>query len=94
MKKPVYKESNLTFSTIHSVKGLEYDTVFVIDLVEGMLPSNKALEDSKKILLEEERRLFYVAMTRAKSDLYLIYPKKHNSNNSELSRFVAELTQY
>lgn len=94
MKKPIYKESNITFSTIHSVKGLEYDFVYVIDLIEGMLPSNKALEDPKKTLLEEERRLFYVAMTRAKSNLYLIYPKKHNSNSSEISRFLAELTQY
>ena len=94
MKKPNYVESNLTLSTIHSVKGLEYDTVFVIDLVEGMLPSTKAIDDPKKSLLEEERRLFYVAMTRAKNDLFLLFPKKHNSNESEISRFLAELTQY
>lgn len=94
MKKTVIKETNLTMSTIHSVKGLEYDTVFIIDLVEGMLPSYKSLEDPKKVLLEEERRLFYVAMTRAKSNLFLIYPKKHNSNSSEMSRFLSELTQY
>lgn len=94
MKKPKIKDTNLTMSTIHSVKGLEYDTVFVIDLVEGMLPSYKALDDPKKILLEEERRLFYVAMTRAKSNLFLLFPKKHNSNPSEISRFLAELTNY
>ena len=94
MQKPDYFKTNITFSTIHSVKGLEYDSVFVIDLVEGMLPSNKAIEDKSKKLLEEERRLFYVAMTRAKENLYLLSPKKHNSNKSEMSRFLAEISNY
>lgn len=94
MRKPEFKKTNITFSTIHSVKGLEYDTVFVIDMIEGMLPSTKSIEDKSSKLLEEERRLFYVAMTRAKSDLYLLSPKNHNSNSAEMSRFLAEIAKF
>lgn len=93
MKAPKNSQSNIALSTIHSIKGLEFDSVFVIDLVEGVLPSNKSLENDYS-LLEEERRLFYVAMTRAKEDLYLIYPKIHNGENSEMSRFLIELSKY
>ncbi|MDF1810566.1 MAG: ATP-dependent helicase [Verrucomicrobiales bacterium] len=62
-------------SSIHQAKGLEYKVVFVIWLAEGMFPSKKVLEsDEDGSGLEEERRLFYVAVTRAKDELYLIYP--------------------
>ena len=61
----------LFLSTVHSAKGLEYDAVFIIDLLEGEFPGNGANSGS---LLEEERRLFYVALTRARQFLYLTYP--------------------
>ncbi|EFI42127.1 ATP-dependent helicase [Peptoniphilus sp. oral taxon 386] len=88
---PKNSKSNITISTIHSIKGLEFNTVFVIDLVEGVLPSNKSHLDD--MLFEEERRLFYVAMTRAKNKLYLIYPKYHNNNECEISSFLTELSK-
>ncbi|RVU55376.1 ATP-dependent helicase [Anaerosphaera multitolerans] len=93
MKAPFNSNSNLTLSTIHSIKGLEFNTVFVIDLVEGILPSNNSLEGDLNSL-EEERRLFYVAMTRAKENLYLMYPKNHNGNSAEMSRFLIEVSKY
>ncbi len=61
----------VVLSTIHQAKGLEWETVFVISLKEGSFPHSKSLEDD---LLEEERRLFYVAVTRCKENLFLTYP--------------------
>jgi DNA helicase-2/ATP-dependent DNA helicase PcrA len=66
------EEGLLTLSTIHSAKGLEWDTVFVIWMVDGRFPSYHNLHDGEEI--EEERRLLYVAVTRAKEHLYLTYP--------------------
>ncbi len=65
-------EGLLTLSTIHSAKGLEWRAVFVIGLVDGRLPSYQNLRDAEEV--EEERRLLYVAVTRAKEYLYLSYP--------------------
>jgi len=65
-------EGLLVLSTIHSAKGLEWHTVFVIWLVEGKLPSTYSMHTDAEI--EEERRLLYVAVTRAKRHLYLTYP--------------------
>ena len=64
--------SRLRLSTIHQAKGLEFEVVFVIMLCEGAFPSARSIEvlDGE----EEERRLFYVAVTRARSQLYLSYP--------------------
>jgi len=62
----------LTLSTIHSAKGLEWHTVFVIYLVDGRFPLTSAVFSHESI--EEERRLFYVACTRAKRNLILTYP--------------------
>jgi DNA helicase-2/ATP-dependent DNA helicase PcrA len=62
----------LVLSTIHSAKGLEWQAVFVLSLVDGYLPSVRALSDPVQI--EEERRLLYVALTRAKDQLYLLKP--------------------
>ncbi len=62
----------LRLSTIHQAKGLEFDAVFVIMLCDGMFPSARSLESNAGE--EEERRLFYVAITRAKNELYLTYP--------------------
>lgn len=65
-------EGRLVLSTIHSAKGLEWHTVFVIWLVDGKFPSSYSLHTEAE--LEEERRLLYVAVTRAKRHLYLTYP--------------------
>ena len=65
-------DEQLRLSTIHQAKGLEFDVVFVIMLCDGLFPSARSLEalDGE----EEERRLFYVAITRARNELYLSYP--------------------
>jgi DNA helicase-2/ATP-dependent DNA helicase PcrA len=60
-------------STIHQAKGLEFDVVFVIMLCDGLFPSTRSMDDPAD--LEEERRLFYVAVTRARNELYLSYPR-------------------
>ncbi|HEX4638185.1 MAG TPA: ATP-dependent helicase [Chthoniobacterales bacterium] len=62
----------VNLSTVHQAKGLEFHTVFVIWLTDGMFPSSRSMDNRKD--LEEERRLFYVAITRAKDELYLTYP--------------------
>jgi len=62
----------VNLSTVHQAKGLEFHTVFVIWLTDGMFPSSRSMDERKD--LEEERRLFYVATTRAKDELYLTYP--------------------
>jgi DNA helicase-2/ATP-dependent DNA helicase PcrA len=74
--------------TMHSSKGLEFETVFIVDVNEDITPHKKALlpED-----IEEERRLFYVALTRAKKYLYIFSPKKRYNKDMEPSRFINEL---
>jgi DNA helicase II / ATP-dependent DNA helicase PcrA len=62
----------VTLSTVHQAKGLEWRAVFIIWMTDGMFPSGRSLESIEAI--EEERRLFYVALTRAKDELYLTYP--------------------
>ena len=74
--------------TMHGSKGLEYKIVLVMDVCEGIIPYNKAVLDSQ---IEEERRLFYVAMTRAKEKLYLLYPKQRYNKDTTRSRFIEEL---
>ncbi|MFH0838710.1 MAG: ATP-dependent helicase [Candidatus Omnitrophota bacterium] len=69
------EEEYLILSTIHQAKGLEWNTVFIIGLSDGHFPHPKALGSPQA--LEEERRLFYVAITRAKIHLYLTYPMSH-----------------
>ncbi len=89
------KRSSITLSTLHSSKGLEYDCVFMLDLISSEIPGEKALEqacDNKnKAMLEEERRLFYVGMTRARSTLYLMYPMYINNEKVQRSIFVNEV---
>jgi DNA helicase II / ATP-dependent DNA helicase PcrA len=68
------QEDAVILSTVHSAKGLEWDTVFVIHLLEGLFPSAQSLKSLFDI--EEERRLFYVACTRAKKILFLTYPER------------------
>ena len=65
-------QEQLKLSTVHQAKGLEFDIVFVIMLCDGMFPSGRSSESVDGE--EEERRLFYVAVTRAKNELYLTYP--------------------
>lgn len=74
--------------TMHGAKGLEFDTVFIIRGNEGVIPYKKAKLDDE---IEEERRLFYVAMTRAKKRLFISYPREKNGKDASPSRFVGEL---
>ncbi|MEM6456126.1 MAG: 3'-5' exonuclease, partial [Acidobacteriota bacterium] len=70
---PDAEDEFVTLSTIHSAKGLEWRSVFVLHLNDGQFPSAQALDDAERY--EEERRLLYVAVTRAKRELYLIKPE-------------------
>jgi DNA helicase II / ATP-dependent DNA helicase PcrA len=72
--KPHLDEDYLVLSTIHSAKGMEWDTVFVLNVVDGSFPSEFAT--GKQEMIDEERRLLYVAMTRARNELQLISPLK------------------
>lgn len=76
--------------TLHAAKGLEFDTVFIIQANEGRLPYQKALREDGE---EEERRLFYVGMTRAKEVLKISYVKLKNGKEISPSRFVEELLE-
>ena len=92
---PEDKENEfVTLSTIHSAKGLEWHTVFIIHLVEGFFPSSRSVE--KVETLEEERRLMYVASTRAKQNLFITYPmnlfdREAGTTLSKPSRFISEI---
>ena len=68
------KEEGVMLSSIHQAKGLEWKVVFLVWLADGMFPNGRVLESDDEDMLEEERRLFYVAVTRAKDQLYLTYP--------------------
>lgn len=83
----------VTLSTIHSAKGLEWEHVYLLDLVEGIIPDRQALESSEKkqSALEEERRLFYVGMTRAKNALTLCIPNYYLRQYAAESMFVREV---
>lgn len=92
---PIYGQEVLTLSTVHSAKGLEWHTVFVVGLVEFWFPLNYAIQAEGNA--EEERRLFYVAVTRAERELYLLhyeqsldyYGRLHDQTQS---RFLRELS--
>lgn len=73
-KRKQEEQKGVTLSSIHQAKGLEWKVVFLIWLADGMFPNGKILEAEDNKMLEEERRLFYVALTRAKDQLYLSYP--------------------
>src|SRR6059036_2983777 len=84
----------VNLSTVHQAKGLEFHTVFVIWLTDGMFPSSRSLDT--RDALEEERRLFYVAITRARDELYLTYPQMRLSGGygdvfQRPSRFLQEI---
>ncbi len=82
----------LTLSTFHSAKGLEWDTVFIINAVEGVCPSQRALKSvvGPEAALEEERRLFYVGVTRAARLLEIYAPQSSGSRETPPSRFLEE----
>ena len=82
------EKEGVNLMTMHAAKGLEFDTVFVIEANEGSCPYKKATADEE---IEEERRLFYVAMTRAKRKLIISYVKEKNGKDMTPSRFVSEL---
>jgi DNA helicase II / ATP-dependent DNA helicase PcrA len=89
------EEETLKLTTIHQAKGLEFETVFLIMLCDGLFPTGRSLENDDAI--EEERRLFYVGITRAKKNLYLSYPIIRTAQGytgdymQQKSRFLNEL---
>ncbi len=91
---PDKEEEFVTLSTIHSAKGLEWHSVFIIHAVEGYFPSSRSVENLDS--LEEERRLMYVASTRAKQNLFVTYPmnmfdREAGMTLSKPSRFISEM---
>ena len=96
---PEDEDSKVTLSTIHQAKGLEWRVVFVIGLVQGQFPSTRVVESGSAAAMEEERRLFYVAVTRAKDQLHLTYPmfnprSYQGSPYCEPSEFLGELPRH
>ncbi len=81
------RKEAVTLGTYHAAKGLEYDTVFLIDLCEDVIPYKRAIRAED---VEEERRLFYVGMTRAKRRLYLLSPAQIRNKDMVPSRFLKE----
>jgi DNA helicase-2/ATP-dependent DNA helicase PcrA len=78
--------------TIHSAKGLEFDTVFVVACEEKLFPHWRSIDAGDKAL-EEERRLMYVAMTRAERFLYLSYASYRKGQFSVKSRFIDQIEE-
>ena len=95
---PYLDEDYLVLSTIHSAKGLEWDAVYVLHAADGNIPSDMATKDEQQI--EEERRLFYVALSRAKDNLYVCHPLQYyhagrprssdQHTYSQLTRFLTK----
>jgi len=94
---PLLDEDYLVLSTIHSAKGGEWDVVHVIHAADGMIPSDMATGDEERI--EEERRLLYVALTRARDALYVYFPLRYHRRNhgyedryhhAQITRFLPE----
>ena len=85
----------ITLITLHQAKGLEFPVVFIVGLEEGLLPHSRSIDDPDQ--LEEERRLFYVGMTRAKERLYLTRAFRRgfwgNTSASRPSRFLGDVPQ-
>ena len=79
-------EDGVILSTIHGVKGMEFNNVYIINCNEEVIPHKSSMEEN----IEEERRLFYVAITRAINNLYVFSPKTMRGKFRETSRFIAE----
>jgi DNA helicase II / ATP-dependent DNA helicase PcrA len=88
-------EDKVTIMTVHAAKGLEFDTVFLAGWEEGVFPSQRALDEGGSAALEEERRLAYVAITRARRKCFILHAANRRIygqwTSSIASRFVAEL---
>lgn len=86
-------DNKVTLMTVHAAKGLEFETIFVVGLEEELFPSSMSMESPRQI--EEERRLFYVAMTRAKKHLFLTYARRRMkygiTSDCEPSRFLRDI---
>ncbi|MFT4414288.1 ATP-dependent helicase [Fredinandcohnia humi] len=96
LKASVYNKNQnaVTFSTFHSSKGLEFKKVYMVDLVEGVIPGNdeiKQLREGKTKLMEEAVRLFYVGMTRAELELELLTYKKQYGKDVRQSQFLTNV---
>ena len=100
LKKVMYESRDnrkgkaVTLSTLHSAKGLEFRRVFMIDLIEGQIPTKESIRLNSTgncAALEEERRLWYVGMTRAKENLELLTIKCRNNEEIQYSRFIKEI---
>lgn len=89
-KEQEQRKEGISLATLHSSKGLEYRIVFLVDANEGIMPHKRAFMEEA---IEEERRLFYVGMTRAKELLYIFSVKKLYNRSAERSRFVEELLE-
>ncbi len=89
------KKNAITLMTLHAAKGLEFPVVFMIGMEEGLFPHSRALMDRNE--LEEERRLAYVGITRAREKLFLLYAKKRlffgQRTSNIVSRFILELPE-
>ncbi len=92
---PEHPKGAVTLLTLHAAKGLEYNQVFIIGLDEGILPHSRSRDDPEE--MAEERRLFYVGMTRAKNQLYLLRAERRSGFGSweynEASRFLADISE-
>lgn len=90
------KKDLVTLMTMHAAKGLEFAVVFLVGMEEGLFPHSRSLLEKEE--LEEERRLAYVAITRAKKLLYLIFAQRRlyfgSRSCNQVSRFIAEIPQY
>lgn len=89
-QKKELERNGVRLMTLHAAKGLEFDTVFIIQTNEGRIPYQKSLREDNE---EEERRLFYVGMTRAKELLQITYVKQKNGKAKDPSRFIDELLE-
>lgn len=90
LQKPVEKKEGIALMTMHASKGLEFDTVYLPDCNEGQIPSDKSVTEEE---VEEERRMFYVAMTRARQNLYL-FTHKGRTGKDGPSRFLKSISQW
>ncbi len=84
-----WKKDVVKVMTVHSAKGLEFPVVFVVDLVEDVFPLTRKMSSQKEV--DEERRLCYVALTRAQKKLYLLYPKWRHGRYQKPSRFLVDM---
>jgi DNA helicase II / ATP-dependent DNA helicase PcrA len=91
-----FSQGTVTLMTLHAAKGLEFPIVFIVGMEEGLFPHSRALMDKEE--LEEERRLCYVGITRAKEKLYLTYANRRlffgTRTQNMISRFIADIPQH